>query len=198
MKLKLSTGGLVGVTLLAAFTVFITWRAKALEKSFRDREAPSALVNKSAPDFALVSLDGRTVSLADFRGKKKVVVAFWASWCGPCQLEMPTLQAFYERHRKSLERFEILAVSIDEVPSEAEKFASGAKLPFPVLLDRSSRIADAYGIEGIPALFVVDEQGKVVYAHEGYDMSLEVLLESELGFRRMNVPPGAPDADPGH
>ena len=174
---------MVLIAALAAFSVFITWRAKKLEMTLLKRsEGPAIANNETAPEFALPSLDGRTVSLADYRGKKKLVVSFWASWCGPCRMEMPALRTFYEQHRKTSDNFEILAISLDEDREDAEAFAAKEKLPFPVLLDPRNTTAQIYGAESIPTLYVVDENGKVVYGEVGYDMMLEAQLALHLGF----------------
>jgi peroxiredoxin len=173
-----------GISILAIFTVFITWRAKALESALLLRAQTPALTNEMAPEFALPSLDGQTVSLADYKGKKKLIVSFWASWCGPCRLEMPALRAFYERYHKTSPNFEIVAISIDDDRAPAEAFATQAKLPFPVLLDLAGKTAAAYGVESIPLLYVIDESGRVIYAHVGFDMTLEIQLVLELGLKR--------------
>lgn len=183
MGSKLSVSTALGIAVLAAFTVFITWRAKRLETAMLERARTPALTNKSAPAFELPSLDGRTISLADYRGQKKLVVSFWASWCGPCRMEMPSLRAFYERYHKDSNNFEILAISIDDRQKDAEEFANEEKLPFPVLLDLKSKVAEAYEVEGIPVLFVIDENGKVIYGHEGLDQLMEFQLAQHLGLK---------------
>jgi peroxiredoxin len=195
MKLKLSPTAILAIVVLAAFTIFITWRAKKLERSLQDESTAPTLVNQNAPPFALPSLDGRTISLADYRGKKNIIVSFWASWCGPCQLEMPALRQFYEKHHEQSNDFEILAISIDDEAAPAESFASQNKLPFPVLLDPGSKTANTYGVDGIPALFVVDKSGKVVYGHAGFDPAMELGIAQALGIelnkvRIMNSAPG--------
>ena len=195
MRLKLSPVALLAIAALAAFTVFITWRAKKLESSMRDRSEQPELINKAAPAFDLPALDGGRVSLADYRGKKKLVVSFWASWCGPCKMEMPVLQHFYERQRKNADKFELLAISIDDERAPAERFASEMKLPFPVLLDLHSQAANAYGVESIPSLFIIDEKGKVIYGHTGFDPSLETVLALRLGLKPTAGNGGADDGD---
>jgi peroxiredoxin len=181
MHFQQPKAAVAGLVALAAFTVWITWRAKRLEITLQGRDSETHLVNKPAPNFSLAALDGHAVSPADFRGKQKLVIAFWASWCGPCKLELPVLRSFYRQNRQVAgSQFEVLAISIDAERSEAESYANTEKLPFPVLLDPLHRIADAYAVESIPTLFVVDKSGKVVYGHVGVDMVLEQTLKREL------------------
>jgi len=89
--------------------------------------------------------------------------------------------AFYQQnHLVAGKEFEILAISIDGQRSEAESYANTEKLPFPVLLDPLHRIADAYAVESIPTLFVIDRSGKVVYGHVGVDINVQEMLKREL------------------
>ncbi|HUO25283.1 MAG TPA: TlpA disulfide reductase family protein [Candidatus Aquilonibacter sp.] len=193
----MSAKTLLAIVVLAAFTVLVTWRAHVLEVTLEAQSEEPLLVGKIAPAFSALTLDGRSVSLADFRGKK-VVVSFWASWCAPCRLEMPILAEFYKKNHVGANDFEILAVSIDEDPKEVMKFASAQKLNFPVLLDSERKIADAYGVDGIPTLFVVDENGKVAYGHAGFDMTLQFQLTRELGIKELKPGEGASDGSAGH
>ena len=198
VRAKPSVAAVGAIVVLALFTIFITWRAKRLETAFLRRAETPALIQQMAPDFSLTSLDGRTVSLADYHGKKKLVLSFWASWCGPCRLEVPALQSFYERHRKDSDQFEILAISIDEERAPAEAFAMEMKPPFPMLLDLSGKTATAYHVENIPVVYVVDENGKVIYGHVGYDIALVTQLESELGLKTDTKDAGAPFGQSSH
>ncbi|MBZ5522064.1 MAG: TlpA family protein disulfide reductase [Acidobacteriia bacterium] len=186
---RLSVKTILGIAVLAAFTVFITWRARVLEIALREQPA---LVDKQAPDFSASTLDGRTVSLADFRGQKKVVVSFWASWCGPCRLEMPDLIKFYKKNHNDSSDFEILAVSIDEDVKDAADFATKQKLNFPVLLDPRQKIANSYDVDGIPTMFVIDKDGKVTYGRIGYDAGMEFRLTYALGIKDKKPAEGEP------
>jgi len=94
MPKALSRKILLLVILLAGVTISLTWKAKSLEKKLFGGAEESALLQKPAPDFELDSFTGMPISFSDFRGKK-LVVSFWASWCGPCRMELPDLQAFY-------------------------------------------------------------------------------------------------------
>jgi len=188
---RLSATAILSITVLAVCTVLLTWRASLLETALQRESEQPELVEKPAPDFSALTLDGRTVSLADFRGQKKVVVAFWASWCGPCRLEMPSLVQFYKRNHSDSSDFEILAVSIDEDPKAAADFAATMKLNFPVLVDPRQKMATAYGVEGIPTMYVIDTAGKVIYGHAGYDADMEYRLANELGIREKKIAEGS-------
>jgi peroxiredoxin len=178
-----SAPAVLGIVVLALLTILLTWRASILETALQRQSEQPELVDKPAPDFSALTLDGRTVSLTDFRGQKKLVVTFWASWCGPCRLEMPSLIQFYKTNHRDTSDFEILAVSIDEDPRAAADFATAMKLNFPILVDPDKKIANAYQVEGIPTMFVIDKDGKVVYGRAGYDATMTFQLASELGIK---------------
>ena len=114
-----------------------------------------------APEFRLQALDGRAVSLADFRGKV-VMVHFWATWCPPCVEEMPTLEKLY-RSLGSTD-FEILAVSVDEGGAGAvAEFMQRNGLSLHVLLDPGGSVAGHYGTFKFPETYIVDRGGAVKY-----------------------------------
>src|SRR5260370_42496565 len=129
MGKKPSPAQVLGIAVLTVFTLFITWKAKSLEKRLHEGSDASALVNKKAGEFSLQDLDGQTVALADYHGKKKVVVSFWASWCGPCRRELPALAAFYREDHKDGSNFGIVATSIDEDCTQLMASSSQAKTP---------------------------------------------------------------------
>jgi len=180
MPKPLPTKTLVLVILLAVVTVPLTWKAKALEKKLFGRSDEDAIMFKPAPDFKLTTLAGEQVSLSGYRGKK-VVVSFWASWCGPCRMELPELEAFYEKYHARNKNFEVLAISIDDDLRDAQSYAKDTNLTFPVLWDQGGKVSDAYNVDGIPTLFVIDESGKVILAQAGYGFGLEFRLKPSLG-----------------
>ena len=184
---------LVLAVLLAFLTIPLTWKAKSLERKLFGRTEHSELLHKTAPDFQLETLEGTPVSLNDLRGKK-VVMSFWASWCGPCRMELPELQAFYDKYHAKNQGFEVLAISTDDTRREAERYVKDTKLTFPVLWDREGKVQEEYGVEGIPMLFVIDENGKVVDTQSGYGFGLEFKLVRALG---LNSEPGAPGQNDG-
>lgn len=113
-------------------------------------------VGKAAPDFKLLTLDGRPAALRDFRGSP-VMLNFWASWCPPCRYEMPFFQEIWkEYHGKGLV---ILAVNIGETAATAGQYMRDNGFTFPVLLDTSQDVALNYNIRSIPTTYFLDEEG---------------------------------------
>ena len=119
-------------------------------------------IGKSAPDFELTKLDGTNVKLSDLKGKK-VILNFWATWCGPCQQEMPDMEAFYKEHKENVE---ILAVNY--TPSEKgggeEKVSNFIKekgITFPILLDKNIDVTTAYKVITIPTSYFIDTKGVI-------------------------------------
>ncbi len=120
-----------------------------------------------APDFALASLNGQTVRLSDFRGKEAILLNFWATWCAPCRLEMPTMDKAYQEYKSR--GLEILAVSLDAgSKSVVKSFMQELKLEFPVLLDPEMEVLRLYRMVGIPASFLIDKQGIIRHREVGY------------------------------
>lgn len=181
MKTHLSAATAIAVVALAALTVWITARAKALEEDFDKRGLAITVTGKAAPVLSLPALDGHTVSLADYRGKENVLIAYWASWCSPCRAEMPILNRLYNGLKNSSQEFEILAVSVDEDRAAAEKFAREANMTYPVLLDPGQKTVDAFHVESVPSLVIVDRDGKIVYGHSGFDQRMQIDLARTLG-----------------
>ena len=115
----------------------------------------------AAQDFTLMTMDNKKVSLKDFKGKY-IFLNFWATWCGPCIDEMPSMERLYKKF-KTRKNFEMLAVSVDKGGAEVvEKFKAENKFTFTVLLDRDSEVAGAYGVMGIPSTYLIDPQGYVI------------------------------------
>ncbi|MCJ7605725.1 MAG: TlpA family protein disulfide reductase [Dehalococcoidales bacterium] len=113
---------------------------------------------RAAPDFELTSLAGQTVALSELRGSP-VVLNFWATWCGPCRLEMPFLQMVHDSDAWRQEGLVVMGVNIQETAELVEMFMTDFGLTFPVLLDFSGNTARQYNISGIPATFFIDKGG---------------------------------------
>jgi peroxiredoxin len=112
-----------------------------------------------APNFQLRDMKGRIVSLSDLRGKV-VLLNFWATWCGPCRVEMPAMERLYRTYDRK--DFEILAVSTDAQGAAVTRpFQEENKLTFPILHDSDFRVGLSYGARTLPMTFMVDRQGVV-------------------------------------
>lgn len=116
-----------------------------------------------APDFQLEALDGSRVKLSDLRGHP-VLINFWATWCGPCQLEMPLIEQYYQKYQPDLI---VLAVDNDEPKSDVQAFATNHNLTFPVLLDPGAKVEDLYQVRAFPTSFFVDKSGTILYQYIG-------------------------------
>ncbi len=118
----------------------------------------------SAPEVALSTLEGRTVRLSDLSGQV-VLINFWATWCKPCEDEMPAMQRLY--HSLSEDNFEMLGISVDESSPDVEAFASRMGLDFPILLDPEQKTSRLYQTTGFPESILVDRNGQIVERYVG-------------------------------
>jgi peroxiredoxin len=123
--------------------------------------APLAACNKPAatpyaPDFTLQTMDGETLSLSDFQGKP-VMLTFWRINCAACQVQMPYIQAFYDKW--SSETIAVLTINAGDSISNVQNYITSQKLTLPVLLDPRGSVAQTYGIPGVPVSFLIDSDG---------------------------------------
>ncbi len=119
-------------------------------------DLPGLTVGTEAPDFQLKDLQGRSVKLSDFRGKK-VMLNFWAPWCPPCKQEMPEMQKF---HEAAGNKISILAVNIDPQYNSAT-FIEKMGITFPILLDGKDEVNTMYKVMTVPATYFIDEKGVI-------------------------------------
>lgn len=110
-------------------------------------------------DFELQDLTGTTRRLSDFRGKV-VFLNFWATWCGPCRFEMPSMEKLYQRLKAK--GLEIVAVNLQEDRKTVQRFVDELGLSFHILLDTAGRIGATYGARSIPTTYIVDREGFVI------------------------------------
>ena len=116
-------------------------------------------VGMQAEDFSLIDLEGKTQSLSQYRGKI-VLVNFWATWCKPCTTEMPAMQSIYDKLRDK--GFVVLAVNeLEDEAKVREHIATQHKHTFPVLLDRDNKVANQFGVFGLPVSVFIDQEGRV-------------------------------------
>lgn len=128
-------------------------------------------INDMAPNFELQTIEGEKVQLSDFRGKK-VFLNFWASWCGPCKVEMPHMQNYYDAYQ-DLENVEILAVNMTTQERNRElvqKFIDANTLTFPIVLDTEGEVEKLYKVIGYPTTYLINEEGIIV---DGFTASVD-------------------------
>jgi thiol-disulfide isomerase/thioredoxin len=125
---------------------------------------PARLLHKHAPRFVRAGIDGRRVNLALFRGKV-VLLTFWATWCTPCQAEMPRFIDWQTRYGP--QGLQILSVSLDDDQAPVRELTSARNVNYPVLMG-DVRLAHAYGdILGLPVNFLIDRRGKIAAIFQG-------------------------------
>lgn len=147
-------------------------------------------VGDPVPGFELVSLEGKKVSLASLRGRP-VLLNLWATWCLPCIEEMPELAALQERHRAG--GLVVVGVNVDAADrlEKVEKFVADRKIPFAVWLDPGMRIASDLRVQGLPATFIIDREGRIVLRRDMQIRAGDPELEGALR-RALSAEPGKP------
>ena len=141
------------------FAIALPAGARRVER-FEAPQPPQAPdpTGRIAAEFALSDLSGRKHTLSALRGKV-VLLDFWATWCGPCRLELPRIQKL---HRElSAKGLVVLAINCGESADVAGAFTKKYAYTFPVLLDRTQKVQGQYGVDAIPAVFVLDRKGRI-------------------------------------
>ena len=122
-------------------------------------------VGDTALNFHLQDLAGDTVSLEDFRGQP-VMINFWATWCAPCRIEMPALQATQDAHQD--DDLVILAVNDQEAPDEVSQFVEELDLSLTTLVDQKGVVSELYNVFNFPTTYFVDGDGVITAVHRGF------------------------------
>jgi peroxiredoxin len=182
----------LGIVLLGALVWFLPLRragedghhgATSTLDPFEKAGVVELKEGQKAPAFTLATLDGGRASLADHRDKL-VVLNFWATWCGPCALEMPSLEALWRRYRER--GLVVIAVSVDRGSPRGllEPYVRNLKLTFPILLDPDSKTSDGWRVTALPATFLIrpggDATGMAVGAREWDSAEMKALVERLL------------------
>ncbi|MDF0664812.1 MAG: TlpA disulfide reductase family protein [Nitrospira sp.] len=132
-------------------------------------------VGTTAEDFRLVDLEGKSQSLSQYRGKV-VLVNFWATWCKPCTTEMPAMQATYDQLRDK--GFVVLAINELEDDAKVREHIKQYGHTFPVLMDRDNKVANQFGVFGLPVSVFIDEKGVVQEYIKGGLLTEQVILDT--------------------
>ncbi len=151
---------LVPVVVAAIIALMLFAGIHSARKNRAAGSVSGQLRGQVAPDFELQSLDGKNVKLSDFRGKA-VLLNFWATWCGPCKIEMPWFVELQKEYGP--QGFQIVGVAMDDASTEdITKFAKQMGVNYPVLLGKEA-VGESYGGVGVlPTTFFIDRDGKLV------------------------------------
>jgi peroxiredoxin len=172
-------GAILLVLLLVAGALWVAFGA--------ERPAPPVGEGQPAPGFTLPVLDDGELSLASLRGRV-VLLNFWATWCKPCEDEMPAMQRLHDGLAGA--DFELLAVSVDEGDGKVREFRDRLGLRFPILLDPAKRAAGAYQTFRFPESWLIGRDGVVVARYVGpREWDDPVYVER---IRRLIAAPGLP------
>ena len=158
---------------IATLLIFLSCTAKPQENSSSSiarafEKAGLRTLKESIParDFSLpvastgkFSVSATTQSLSELKGKA-VFLNFWATWCGPCRSEMPSMEALYNKYRER--GLEVFAVNIMEKEDEVLSFMEDNDLSFPAALDLDGKVSNSYGIQSIPTTFLINREGNIV------------------------------------
>lgn len=131
----------------------------AVNSSTHGASIGNIATKNSATDFALQKLGGGTITLSEFKGKKPVVVDFWASWCPNCRRDMPNLNRYYEKYK---DKIEVIGINLQENESTVQDFITSRNISFPIALDTSGQASYAFGIQYTNTHFLIDKGGNLV------------------------------------
>jgi len=150
---------MVGTGLVAVgITLILLLNNRSASASSYEFSTVPAEVDYAAPSLDLITLDGIPASLSDYRGSV-VLVNLWATWCPPCREEMPTLLAFYEKHKDT--GFLLVAIDQEETREIVEPFVQEFALTFPVWLDEDGLAGREFNTMNLPSSYVIDRAGRV-------------------------------------
>jgi peroxiredoxin len=136
--------------------------------------------HKKAPNGKFEDLDGNKVQLKSFYGKGPVLIAFWATWCMPCQEELSEYQKLYNEYKSK--GLQMLGISIDneKTVAKVKPYVKSRKYVFTVLLDSNSDAARQFDVHDAPNTFLLDKKGNIVYSHSGYFKGDELELQKQI------------------
>lgn len=135
---------------------------------------------KNAPDFTVRDVNGKQVTMKDLTTAGPAIVTFWSTWCVPCQAEIKHLSKYYTEYQAK--GLSLLAVSLDGVKETAKvrQHVKSKKWNFTVVVDKNEQIKNAFNVVDVPTVFVIDKDGSIEYAHQGYVSGDEKKLKAVL------------------
>ncbi|MEK5391268.1 MULTISPECIES: TlpA family protein disulfide reductase [Heyndrickxia] len=115
-------------------------------------------IGQKAPNIKAVALNGKSIDLSAFKGKK-VILNFWAAWCPPCKEELPELVKFYNEHHSDVE---LIGINIESSKAQVMDFMKKYDITYPIIMDNKETISNQYEIQPIPTTYVIDEKGMIM------------------------------------
>jgi thiol-disulfide isomerase/thioredoxin len=136
-----------------------------------------------APDILAETMDGSEFHLHDVSGEL-VLLDFWASWCGPCQMSAPVVEGLAQELGEGYPSFRVVGINVGESRETARQAAADLGITYTVALDRSQEIAQEYGVSGIPLFVLLDTDRTVLWRQEGFHPDMARIVREIVNERR--------------
>ena len=153
-------GSIIGIMFVIGVIGYIGGKVSGGKKAGNEQASSGYVPEENAPaaDFSLTTTDNNVVRLSDYKGKV-VFLNFWATWCPPCRMELPSMEKLYAKMKN--QPFVILAVNVDESdPENVKAFSKSMNLTFPVLID-DGNVSKLYNVNAIPTSFIIRKDGTI-------------------------------------
>ncbi len=172
------------VMLIALLTVGVFLGCGGNNTSNNSNSAPNNTSNTAknsnlAPDFSWRDSSGKIMHLSDLRGRI-VMLDFWATWCGPCKMTIPHVEALYEKYKDK--GVVVIGVDLDTAAhrNDVINFIKSHNMHYLVISDAKGGVASQYGATSIPRFFIIDKKGGIAFTKIGYDPNMEKIISDEI------------------
>jgi peroxiredoxin len=171
------------VIMLLGATIFVGCSTQTSSSNSNNSSSNSSVDNTSRaadPDFSWKDASGNVIKLSELKGKV-ILIDFWATWCGPCKMTIPHVEALYERYKDNKDVI-VLGISVDD-PSTAQNVPSFIKqngMQYLVVSDSNGSVSSLYGVSSIPRFFIIDKNGRIAKTITGYDPNMEEVIGGQI------------------